>query len=194
MEEDDDISFEGSLIKANQTEDEANRNYSESQRPRHKKNESLSEMIDLLTGVASTIDVDGIDIEDQKAKAEQVIGEFKAKIALLPLESPRLEDPLCSSGTELNSTARRDVVEEFDFCVGEREGLMTSLVCIEKLRILRIPNELVPKGGREGKIITISLIHKEAEKEARIRTILDIQEEVMKYSKSCDEKKSRFSL
>ena len=184
----DEVSFEGSLIKACQTEDETSRNYSsisEAQRPRHKKSGSLADMIDLLAGTANTIDVDDIDIEDQKAKAEQILSEFKRKFFQIALEETEKQEDSVNGQSELNSTIRRNIIGKFDFTIGKSRGLYTNLVCVEKLRIVRIPNEFIPKETKEGNIVTISLAQREADKEAKLNLIKDIQNEVLEFTKEC---------
>ena len=57
-----------------------------SERQNHKKEKSIEVMLDLLNGTASSIDVDDLDINEQKEKADEIINELQEKIREITLE------------------------------------------------------------------------------------------------------------
>eukprot|EP01022_Parablepharisma_sp_SALTPOND_P028790 TRINITY_DN71724_c0_g1_i1.p4 TRINITY_DN71724_c0_g1~~TRINITY_DN71724_c0_g1_i1.p4 ORF type:complete len:279 (-),score=38.84 TRINITY_DN71724_c0_g1_i1:2373-3209(-) len=171
---------------------------------RHKKEETLVTMLELLAGNKDNVEVNENVINEQKEKAEQMISELQTKMQQITLEEPLTPsagseekeiqaESLQKSGARPSTfkVKEQDIVGQYDFALGKVSGGIANLFCSDKLQIVQIPASFVPKGTKSGGIITVSIARKKAEEEARDKLIIDIQDAILEYEKQAHKEDSK---
>ena len=164
---------------------------------RHHKEETLVTMLELLAGNKDNVEVDEDVINEQKEKVEQMISELQSKMQQITLEdqlTPSSNEGEKENGLEGSKKSdmkpgtfkiiERDIVGQFDLTLGKVAGALANLFCPEKLQIVQIPANFIPRGAKTGSIITVSIARKKAEEEAKDKLIFDIQNAILAYDKS----------
>lgn len=160
----------------------------------HRKEETLVTMLELLSGKKDNLEVNELAINEQKEKAEQMINELQAKMQQITFEDPisppsnygepekENEHETSKKSSQKDSPLKileQDIVGQYDFTLGKVENGISNLFCSEKLQVVQIPVNFVPKGTKTGTIVTISIARKKIEEDNRDKLILGIQNSIL---------------